>query len=372
MGSRWYSGDMDPVAAEKLAARKMQWLGFGDAKVTGAGADGGLDVVAHDGVAQVKAWSNPVGVRDVRELKGVAASSVDAKVAVFFSTSGYTKQAIDFAQNANVALFVMTDSGSLTPKSGSAEKLLAGEMSADLKRAFEEREAAREEQERIRRDVREREHRQRQRESRETAIDEWARSNAALLKDVAGANLDELLERLAEPEPEMYQYLRDPSPLADEPAVSGSTEGDRTGDEVGPRDWPPDVLEAWRHARLDRQNSLDAWAREHAADRGTRAATIQGYEPWEVKEALDEARETLRHEGDPSILERDLEDLKWAQRSIRLRKLRNGVMLGWIGTAVLILFSMAITGGDLPEGALWLLMGSGGLIGGVVAYLWTA
>ncbi|MDV7091081.1 hypothetical protein [Rhodococcus opacus] len=43
-----------PEAAELNAAARMRELGYPDARVTGRGADGGVDVVSDRAVAQVK------------------------------------------------------------------------------------------------------------------------------------------------------------------------------------------------------------------------------------------------------------------------------------------------------------------------------
>ncbi|WP_405859944.1 restriction endonuclease [Streptomyces sp. NBC_00090] len=48
--------------AELAAVDHMHGLGFTDAQMTGAGADGGIDVIARDAIAQVKHYSQPVGV----------------------------------------------------------------------------------------------------------------------------------------------------------------------------------------------------------------------------------------------------------------------------------------------------------------------
>src|SRR3954452_2909829 len=70
-------------AAEALAAWHMRKLGFEDASVTKAGADGGLDVTSREAVAQVKHYSKgPIGSPAIQQLRGAA---MDAEWAIFYS-----------------------------------------------------------------------------------------------------------------------------------------------------------------------------------------------------------------------------------------------------------------------------------------------
>jgi restriction system protein len=82
------------------------------AKVTGAGADGGVDIWIYDaadagtvsGVAQCKAWTDKqVGVKEVRELFGVM-NHVGCRYGVFFGMSGFTIEARSFAANKEIDL----------------------------------------------------------------------------------------------------------------------------------------------------------------------------------------------------------------------------------------------------------------------------
>ena len=63
-----------PDDAEQVAAEWMRHLGFGDARCTGAGTDGGVDVRSREAVAQVKAQLTPVGRPELQALYGVARS----------------------------------------------------------------------------------------------------------------------------------------------------------------------------------------------------------------------------------------------------------------------------------------------------------
>lgn len=88
--------------AEMVAAEWMTFLGFGAAHVTPPGADGGVDVVAERGVAQVKMEGLPTGRPVVQETHGAAV--VESKAAVCFSLAGYTDEAVAWADKAGVAL----------------------------------------------------------------------------------------------------------------------------------------------------------------------------------------------------------------------------------------------------------------------------
>jgi hypothetical protein len=88
--------------AESLATAHMRALGFLDARTTAAGADKGIDVISTGAAAQVKALKSPVGAPDVQKLKG-SAHLIENQL--FYSLSGYTDQAVKFADSASVALF---------------------------------------------------------------------------------------------------------------------------------------------------------------------------------------------------------------------------------------------------------------------------
>ena len=96
---------VSPDGAERLAAAWMTYLGAIGVQVTRASRDGGIDVCSDKYVAQVKAWAGPVGVVEVRALAGIA--SVDHRIPLFFATTGYTAEALAFAQRAELPLFVM-------------------------------------------------------------------------------------------------------------------------------------------------------------------------------------------------------------------------------------------------------------------------
>jgi hypothetical protein len=89
--------------AERLCAEWMKHLGASDVLVTRATADGGIDLIADPYIAQVKNYAGTVGVIPVRELAGVA--SIQNREALFFTSGTYASGAIDFANQAQIALF---------------------------------------------------------------------------------------------------------------------------------------------------------------------------------------------------------------------------------------------------------------------------
>lgn len=99
---------LDWQAAEFAAVTHMKSLGFLDARPTASGADGGLDATSSDAAAQVKFYASPVGRPDIQRLRGAAQGF---RLPLFYSTGGYTNEAINYASEAGVALFVMDPYG---------------------------------------------------------------------------------------------------------------------------------------------------------------------------------------------------------------------------------------------------------------------
>lgn len=84
------------VDAERFAAEVMVTLGYKDARVTQRGADGGIDISSARAVAQVKNWAKPIGRPHLQNLVG-AAASIRSTELWFFSLSGYSRQAVAYA-----------------------------------------------------------------------------------------------------------------------------------------------------------------------------------------------------------------------------------------------------------------------------------
>ncbi|HVW32536.1 MAG TPA: restriction endonuclease [Acidimicrobiia bacterium] len=112
-----------PDDAEQVAAEWMRHLGFGDARCTGAGADGGVDVRSSEAVAQVKAQLSPVGRPELQALYGVARS--EGRTPLFFSLMSYTAAALTWADEVAMPLFRFDHAGAVEPVNAVAEDLVA-------------------------------------------------------------------------------------------------------------------------------------------------------------------------------------------------------------------------------------------------------
>lgn len=112
-----------PADAEQVAAEWMRHLGFGDARCTPAGTDGGVDVRSTGAVAQVKAQLSPVGRPELQALYGVARS--EGRRPLFFSLMSYTAAALTWADEVGMALFRFDHGGLVEPVNAPAEELLA-------------------------------------------------------------------------------------------------------------------------------------------------------------------------------------------------------------------------------------------------------
>lgn len=97
-------GQSEWQAAEALSAAALRRWGYQDARTTPAGNDQGVDVVGSRVVAQVKYRNSATGAPAVQQLAGVRRTGQDA---VFFSRSGYTRQAVDYANEFGIALFTI-------------------------------------------------------------------------------------------------------------------------------------------------------------------------------------------------------------------------------------------------------------------------
>jgi hypothetical protein len=110
-------------AAELFMAGWMRHR-FASVRLTSDGADGGIDIIGSGVVAQVKFESSKTGRPAVQRLKGAAGSNT----ALFFTSdlSGYTVQAIAWADENDVCLFEFDLAGGVHPRNVSAGELIAG------------------------------------------------------------------------------------------------------------------------------------------------------------------------------------------------------------------------------------------------------
>lgn len=96
--------ELSPREAEKLVQEWLVKLGFPEARVTQYSQDGGVDVLTDEFAVQVKRWrkGNNLGVRDVRELFGVATKL--GKRPMFFTTSSASSAAMAEANELSIPI----------------------------------------------------------------------------------------------------------------------------------------------------------------------------------------------------------------------------------------------------------------------------
>lgn len=126
LADRVYSEDQTVTAPTRWSLELLQsieWKRFEElceavfneinlvARNTVFGADGGIDIKLYDknspdtlvAIAQCKAWSTSVGVKEIREFYGVMVAAKINK-AYFVTTSSFTKDAIKFSKTSEVTL----------------------------------------------------------------------------------------------------------------------------------------------------------------------------------------------------------------------------------------------------------------------------
>lgn len=96
-------------SAEHACTAWMTRHGWPDATVTPPGADGGIDVTARNAAAQVKRQQKSVGRPALQRLRG-AAPDPNTRL-LFFTSSGYSPAAIEFARTHHMGLYTYTPTG---------------------------------------------------------------------------------------------------------------------------------------------------------------------------------------------------------------------------------------------------------------------
>lgn len=110
--------------AEVNASAWMRYWGFDDASVTPEGNDGGIDVRSSTAIAQVKREATDIGVEALQRLAGARMNQHDLGL-LFFSGSGYTRKAMQYAEAVGMSLFVYEVDGVMVPVSSEAKRLIA-------------------------------------------------------------------------------------------------------------------------------------------------------------------------------------------------------------------------------------------------------
>lgn len=96
-----------------MAAHHMRRLGHPTAQETPIGADGGIDVLASDAIAQVKHRQGYTGRPDLQRLVGARGRNHNLEL-WFFSMSGYSRQAVQYASEMDIQLFTYDQLGTLS------------------------------------------------------------------------------------------------------------------------------------------------------------------------------------------------------------------------------------------------------------------
>lgn len=109
--------------AERNAAEQMRYLGFLDAHVTLGGPDAGIDVRSSYAVAQVKWKTAQTGRPELQNLYGARGAAHHLRM-LYFSASGYSKSALEYAEEHDIALFTYQPDGELNDANELADNML--------------------------------------------------------------------------------------------------------------------------------------------------------------------------------------------------------------------------------------------------------
>ena len=100
--------------AELNAMEQMRRLGHLDAEVSPVGPDGGIDVRSSSAIAQVKWRGGQTSRAEVQNLFGARANNHHLDM-LFFSAAGYSKKAIEYADEVSILLFTYDPDGEICP-----------------------------------------------------------------------------------------------------------------------------------------------------------------------------------------------------------------------------------------------------------------
>lgn len=115
--------------AEEHAASCMRDWGYSDAKTTALGGDSGIDVISRRAAAQVKFKTAQVGRPELQQLVGARGRDYH-KDLLFFAATSYSKHALSYAADLNIALFTYDILGKMTPVNSAANRIVSKTASA--------------------------------------------------------------------------------------------------------------------------------------------------------------------------------------------------------------------------------------------------
>lgn len=112
-----------PKQAELNAAAVMRSWGYLDAVSPMHGADGGIDVRSSKALAQVKFRGVKAGRPEIQNLYGAAAGD-SSKALMFFDFKGYSPQAVEYANQMSIGLYVYDASGAVWSVNAAGRRLM--------------------------------------------------------------------------------------------------------------------------------------------------------------------------------------------------------------------------------------------------------
>ncbi|WP_368679961.1 restriction endonuclease (plasmid) [Rhodococcus opacus] len=117
--------------AELNASKVTRTWGYIDAVATTGGSDGGIEVSSRRALAQVKWRGGVAGRPDFQRLYG-AQGAETAKALLLFVASGYSKQAVDYANQVGIGLFTYDPTGAVTALNAAARGISKGPANASI------------------------------------------------------------------------------------------------------------------------------------------------------------------------------------------------------------------------------------------------
>jgi hypothetical protein len=106
----------------------MRHWGYRNVSLTSAGTDQGIDVRATGAVAQVKFEAKQVGRPQLQNLVGARGRNSHLKL-LFFTGAGYSRHAIEYASEMDIALFTYALDGQMIAQSPAAKMITSSTRS---------------------------------------------------------------------------------------------------------------------------------------------------------------------------------------------------------------------------------------------------
>lgn len=121
--------------AELNATEAMRSWGYLDADSPMRGADGGIDVFSSKALAQVKFREKKSGRPELQNLYGARAGQTD-KALMFFDAKGYSSDAVVYANQHGIGLYVYDTSGAVWSVNSHGTRLMGVSIGTRLTTAL--------------------------------------------------------------------------------------------------------------------------------------------------------------------------------------------------------------------------------------------